>query len=151
MDKILLQELKHDKNLFKFLNQQRSLKKTYQHDDKLSYSLHDCDQIINECFGIEIKTTLFNCFKKFLKTEGTDFNTLLIEAKKQNKIIHHESVCDIVNRSMCWANTTQGHGFWRDIHVKWFELIVNNVIKPIIGETVALNLIERMSRHYVYL
>ena len=141
MDKILLQELKINKQFFEFLK----LKKQFAnqiinlstHQPNLYSNMIEIDKILDNTF---IHDTLINIFPKFLETyTNTTIKTFKEETKRQkvNGNINFSNVMMTVTTSIYWRYTTQGYDFWKDIHLKWIQYITDNVVTEIAGKQIA--------------
>ena len=153
MDKILLQELKMNKQFFEFLK----LKKQFAnqiinlsiHQPNLYSNMLEINKILDHTF---IHDTLINIFPKFLETyTNITIKTFKEETKRQkgygnfNGNINFSNVMMTVTASILWKYTIQGHEFWKDIHIKWIQYITDNVVTEIAGKQVA----DKILNYYV--
>ena len=145
MDKILLQELKINKQFFEFLKLKKQFAnqiiKPPTHQHNLYSNLIEINEILNHTF---IYDALINIFPKFLETyTNTTINTFKEEAKRQkgygnfNGNINFSNVMMTVTASILWKYTTQGQDFWKDIRLKWIQYITDNVVTEIAGKQLA--------------
>ena len=141
MDKILLQELKMNKQFFEFLKLKKQFASqiinlsTHQHH--LYSNMIEINKILDNTF---IHDTLINIFPKFLETyTNTTIKTFKEEIKRQklNGNINFSNIMMTVTTSMYWKYTTQGYDFWKDIHIKWIQYITDNVVTVITGKQIA--------------
>ena len=128
MDKILLRELKKNKQVIQFLR----LKKIIDNNNSelsLTYNILN-DKLVHYI--------LVNVFKHFINEQGNiTYHDMTTEATKQGKEINFSSLPSVLSSSFTWGKTLQGRSFWRNLHLKWVKYLADNVIKIITNEQVA--------------
>lgn len=110
IDKTFARFLKKNKAFFEFVKLKKCLKNT---QPLTYYNLYQKLEMM-PCINASL-----NDYFKYHMAERKRLNMFLKEVKKQHRKLHTENVCEIIDMSINWEKTSQGHFFWSGEHYAW--------------------------------
>lgn len=110
IDKTFARFLKKNKAFFEFVKFKKCLKNIKYFN---YYNLYQ-ELEMRPCLNASL-----NDYFKYYMTERKCLHLFLNEVKKQHRKLRTENMCEIMDLSLNWANTSQGHFFWSGEHYAW--------------------------------
>lgn len=113
MNTLFIRELKKKHALFNFLVIRQKLKKNHTRLG-LDYesSIKTCEE-----YNSRMQEAIFSYFLLYMEKERK-LSKFLNEVKKQRRQIT-TNCFEIINYSLDWSGTSQGHRFWHEENKKW--------------------------------